>query len=124
MSNTNQLIIIVDDDPEMNLAVRRLLNAAGFHTRSFPSAEALLASNELFTAAFLILDVNLPGLSGFQLYRRLQERGVRLPVVFTTAYDNSESQNEAAAAGALAYLPKPFIARPLLAAIAQALQPA
>src|SRR6185503_4965901 len=98
MPDLTQNIIIVDDDPEMNLAIRRLLSAAGFQAEAFPSAEALLESKAAATAACLVLDVHLPGLSGFELRKRLQEGGNQQPVIFITAYDDPASETEAQAA--------------------------
>jgi len=122
MSDLRQNIVVVDDDPGMNLALQRLLNAAGFRTVPFSSAEALLESEAAVDAACLVLDVHLPGLSGFELQRRLQENGPRPPVIFITAYDDPASQAEAQDAGAIAYLTKPFPGRSLLAAITEALE--
>ena len=121
MSALRQNIIVVDDDAGMNLALRRLLNAAGFHAISFSSAEALLESKTVPQAACLILDVHLPGLSGFELQRRLQQDGPTRPVIFITAYDDPASKAEAQGAGAAAYLTKPFSGRRLLTAITEAL---
>jgi FixJ family two-component response regulator len=121
MSALRQNIIVVDDDAGMNLALRRLLNAAGFHAISFSSAEALLESKAVTQAACLILDVHLPGLSGFELQRRLRQDGPTRPVIFITAYEDPASKAEAQGAGAVAYLTKPFSGRLLLAAITEAL---
>nr|MCU0780807.1 response regulator [Akkermansiaceae bacterium] len=57
-------IIVVDDDPGMSQATARLLGAAGWQTRTFATAEALLESGAVTSAACLILDINLPGQSG------------------------------------------------------------
>src|SRR5262249_61942837 len=108
-------------DPEMNLAIRRLLNAAGFETETFPSGEALLQAGAAARAACLVFDINLPGVSGLELHRRLNRRGSRLPVIFITAYEDPASQAEAEDAGAIVYLTKPFSGQRLLGAINQAL---
>ena len=122
MPGPRQNIIVVDDDAGMNLALQRLLNAAGFRAMTFPSAEALLESEAAASAACLVLDVHLPGLSGFELQRRLQENGSARPVIFITAYDDPASLAQAQGAGAIAYLTKPFPGRKLLAAVSQALE--
>lgn len=114
-------IVVVDDDTEMNQAVARLLKAAGFRTVTFPSGAAFLESGTADSAACLILDVHLPGFSGFELQRRLHERGNRSPVIFMTAYDDPASELLAQAAGAIAYLTKPFPRKAFLGAITQAL---
>jgi FixJ family two-component response regulator len=119
--NAKNTVIVVDDDPEMNLAIRRLLNAAGFEAETFPSAEALLDAGTAARASCLVLDINLPGLSGFELRRQLETAGATLPVIFITAYEDPGSQAEAEHVGAVAYLTKPFSGQRLLGAINQAL---
>jgi FixJ family two-component response regulator len=105
----------------MNQAIERLLNAAGFRARTFASAEALLASDAAATAKCLVLDIHLPGLSGFELRRHLADAGWTLPVIFITAYDDPDSQAQAQSAGAIAYFTKPFPGQSLVAAITRAL---
>ena len=102
----------------MRRAVERVLQAAGYLTSAFASGEALLAAPTPPHAACLVLDINLPGLSGLELYGRIAESGRRMPVVFITAHDSATSREAAARAGALAYLVKPFNGRELLAAVA------
>jgi FixJ family two-component response regulator len=116
-------IVVVDDDPGMNQAVERMLKAAGFKTVTFPSAETLLEAGEEVNADCLILDIHLPGLSGFELCRHLGTIGAKAPVIFMTAYDDSASRTEAQRAGAVAYLTKPFPGESLLTAITKALEP-
>jgi FixJ family two-component response regulator len=113
-------VVVVDDDREMTRAIARLLRASGLDAVTFPSAEALLAETPP-RADCLILDVNMPGLSGFELRTRLQDLGVRAPVIFITAYDDPQSRARAAASGAAAYLAKPFRGEKLLAVLAGAL---
>jgi FixJ family two-component response regulator len=114
-------IVVVDDDAGMNQAIERLLNAAGFRALTFPSGEALLKSGAAAAAACLVLDVHLPGLSGFELCRRLTQDGMVLPVIFITAYDDPDSHAQAKSAGAIAYFTKPFPGQSLVAAITRAL---
>jgi len=121
MPDLRQNIVVVDDDNDMNHAIERLLNAAGFHATTYPSAEALLQNGAASGADCLVLDVHLPGLSGFELRRRLQLEGTTAPVVFITAYEDSSSRAEAETAGAIAYLTKPFPGQELLSAIRTAL---
>lgn len=120
MSALKQNIVVVDDDPEMNQAIRRLLSAAGFCAVAFDSAEALLEASPVPAAACLVLDIHLPGFSGFELHRKLRQSGSETPVIFITAYDDTESRAQARDAGAIAYLTKPFPGKNLLAAIVKA----
>src|SRR5262252_4019033 len=115
-------VVVVDDDREMTRAIERLLKASGLRAVTFHSGEALLAGDASATADCLILDVNMPGLSGFELRSRLVALGVRVPVIFITAYDDQASRARAAASGAAGYLAKPFQSEALLAVLAGALQ--
>ena len=110
-------IAIVDDDPAMRQAVGRLCGAAALPNRCFSSAEDFLASDAVDSATFLILDVQLPGLSGFELHEHLLKRGIHLPVVFITGQDQPHGREKARKAGAAAYLTKPFPAAELIAAV-------
>ena len=108
-------VAIVDDDPAMRRAVARLCGAADLPCRSFASAEEFLDSDAPQHAALLILDVNLPGLSGFELHDRLRSGGIALPVVFITGQDQALNRERARRTGAT-YLTKPFPADTLIRA--------
>jgi FixJ family two-component response regulator len=123
MSDARRTIVVVDDDAQMGQAVERLLSAAGFRATTFRSAEALLADEAAMRADCFVLDIHLPGISGFELQQRIVRRGTAAPVIFITAYDDPASRAHAQAAGAVALFAKPFGGRPLLAAIAGALVP-
>lgn len=123
MSDLKQNIVVVEDDPEMRKAVKRLLNAAGFCTTAFDSAETFLETGSTITAACMVLDIHLEGLSGFELRRRLKQMGVEAPVIFITAYDDPALRAQAIDAGAVAYFTKPFAAKSLVAAITNAIHP-
>ena len=110
-------IVVVDDDDGARQAFERVLNAAGFRTLAFPSAETLLQSNAAAGAACLVFDIHLPGLSGFELRRELARRGAQPPVIFVTGHDEPAARDQAEALGASAYLPKPFAGRALVAAV-------
>ena len=112
---------MVDDDAEMGQAIERLLSAAGYRTTTFQSAEALLEQEAAVRADCFILDIHLPGISGFELQQRLALRGDVAPVIFITAYDDLAAREQAQATGAVALFAKPFRGQPLLAAIAGAL---
>jgi FixJ family two-component response regulator len=113
-------IIIVEDDCSVNLAVSRLLEAAGFGVRSFTSGGALLADAEAHNADCLVLDVHLPDMNGFDLQRRLLAAGSKAPVVIITAHDDAMHRRAARDIGAFAYLTKPFSSRSLVNAVSGA----
>ena len=108
---------VIDDDPSMLRSVERLLNANGFVTEGYSSAEAFL--NEAQTGRFrcIVLDIHLGGMSGIELWHRLKQGGTSPPVIFITAADDETLERAAIKAGCVAYLHKPFRAESLIAAI-------
>src|SRR6266481_9881554 len=115
------VVIVVDDNAGFLKSVARVLSVHGFATFTFSSAEALLDSDAARTAACLLLDIHLDGISGIELRRRLAASGSKCPVIFMTANDDEATRNEAVDAGCIAYLRKPFAAHVLLDAIGKAL---
>ena len=115
-------VLVVEDDDAMRKAIERLLCAAGFHAVLFPSAEALLESDAANSAGCLVLDIHLPGLSGFELRRRLAALGQNAPVIFITAQDEAATCAEAERLDCIAYFRKPFQGSALLETIRQALK--
>lgn len=120
MSGRGDVITVVEDDPGMAKAIERLLCARGFSVEVFHSAEAFLASNLDREASCLILDIQLGGMSGIDLCRRLAASGSRAPCIFVTALEDCELKKAAFEAGAIAYLRKPFLSELLLEAINKA----
>ena len=116
-----QAVVIVEDDSGMSHALERILRIAGFRPVAYCSAEALIEADGAANAACLILDVHLPGLSGFELRRCLAEKGSKAPVIFISAYDELDSRERAMKAGAVAYLTKPFPGQTLLEKVAIAM---
>ena len=114
-------VVLVEDDSGLRQALERLLRTAGYEVRSFGSAEELLQSQAQSQAACLILDVRLPGLSGFQLGQRLLEEGLHPPVIYLTAYDDALTRRQADRNGAVAFLPKPFDGNRLIEIVGLAL---
>jgi FixJ family two-component response regulator len=102
------LVSIVDDDPGICLALKALMRAAGLAAEAFLSAEDFLKSGKLEQTACLVLDMQLPKMSGLDLQKHLATIGVRVPIVFITAHDNEESQEAAIQLGAAAFLSKPL----------------
>jgi len=121
MTESRNNIVVVDYDTEMTKALKTLLAAAGLHALSFESAEALLQADAARRAACLVLEICLPGLSGFELQKRLIQNGVRRPTIFITAYADPDSQARAERAGAIAFFTKPFSGPDLIAAVTKAL---
>src|ERR1700738_639780 len=99
------LVAIVDDDSGMRAAIENLLNSTGLRTPGFASAEEFLRSAQGGKAGCLILDLRLPGMSGLELERELQAKGVAIPVIFVTA---EADVTQLSGTGAVAGLRKPF----------------
>lgn len=120
-ASSHGLILVVEDDDSMREAIERLLQAAGFETRAYASAEALLAAGATAGASCVVTDVKLPAMSGLELLSELSTRGNWPPVIVMTAHDSPQLRDDAQRRGAAGYLTKPFQGRALLAAIEGAL---
>ena len=116
MSDEHQSVVVVEDDAGMKKAIERLLRAAGFQSVSFASAEELLQTEAAASAACLVLDIHLPGLSGLELGRLLIGSNRAKPIIFITGQDEPSLRDEAQRLGC-AYFRKPFEGSALLAAI-------
>jgi FixJ family two-component response regulator len=115
-------IFIVDDDPSMRRALKRLLKSAGFGVQLFESGEEFLHSPERHSTGCLILDIQMPGSSGFEVFDRLTDEGSPLSVIFLTAYPESAEAQKALESGAIAFLQKPFEDEELFKALEVALE--
>ena len=113
-------VAVVDDDPSMLKGLERLLNAHGFGTEVYTSAEAFLDRPDQSKVDCLVLDVNLGGMSGIELMRVLRASGSVLPIVFLTGLDDEARRATALSAGCVAYLNKPFATNLLIEAIRKA----
>jgi FixJ family two-component response regulator len=123
--NLNKIkVAIVDDDESFASALERLFRASGFEARTYASAEAYLAPTTLPSPDCLVLDIQLSGMSGLDLQRRLHELGARAPIIFVTAHDAPGVREEALQGGCSAYLAKPVPRKSLLEAINKAINPA
>jgi FixJ family two-component response regulator len=120
---TPPLVYIVDDDAFVLTSLRRLIESMGYRVRTFTSAEAFVRRHHHHRrgTACLLLDVQLPGMDGFDLQRNLAVSGCELPIVFMTAHDTPVVQARAMAAGAVAFLAKPLDDEALSDAIRAAL---
>jgi FixJ family two-component response regulator len=111
------IVAVVEDDPSMLKSIERLLGAYGFATESFDSAEAFLANSGTTQAACIVIDIHLTGISGIELRRRLTASRLNFYVIFITAADDIQIYEEAAEAGCITCLHKPFSANLLINAI-------
>ncbi|MBB3391940.1 FixJ family two-component response regulator [Rhizobium sp. BK275] len=117
MGKLRRTVAVVDDDASLRRSVRRLLNAYGFPAIEYASAEAFLRRDPEASIDCLVLDIDLGGMSGIELQRRLKEAGLKLPVIFITALEDDRLKTEAEQAGSIAYLRKPFAGSVLIEAV-------
>jgi len=115
------LIAIVDDDKSIRTATQDLLKAAGFSAATFENAESFLAWPARATAACLVSDMRMPGISGLELHRQLAAAGHGIPTVIITAHPEEITQQRAREAGITCFLTKPFTPDELLGCVRHAL---
>lgn len=114
-------VAVIEDDSSMRKSIERLLNVYGYPVEAFASAESFLERQQKAGYACAVLDIHLPGMSGFELTRELTAVGRALPIIFFTAIDDDILREEAARTGCVAYLRKPYAPELLLQAIRTAL---
>jgi FixJ family two-component response regulator len=125
LSNSKPLIVIVDDDESVCRALRRLVRSIAMDAETFSSGQDLLDLLEAmpsFCPDCLILDVQMPRMSGLAVQDNLARVGKTVPVIFITAHDDVGIREKALAAGAVAFLRKPFIDELLIRTIQEALR--
>jgi FixJ family two-component response regulator len=122
MRQPDAVIAIVDDDPSAREGLESLIRSAGWRVETFASAQEFLARPPTEVLNCLILDLQLPGLSGLDLQKRMAEVGLEIPIVFLTGHGNIPASVQAMKAGAVEFLTKPFDDEELLQAIHEAIE--
>ena len=122
MRESDAVIAIVDDDPSVREGLRSLLRSAGWKVQTFASGQEFLARPGAEVPCCLILDLQLPGLSGLDLQKRMAEVELEIPIVFLTGHGDIPASVQAMKAGAVEFLTKPFDEEELLQAIRAALE--
>jgi FixJ family two-component response regulator len=120
--DADAIVFVVDDDPSIREAIKSLLRLEGLRVETFGTAQEFLRSQRPDLPGCVVLDVELPGLSGLDLQRELAAHGVKLPIIFITGYGDIPMSVRAMKAGATEFLTKPFRDQDLLDAIQQALE--
>jgi FixJ family two-component response regulator len=123
VDGAEMLIAVVDDDEDVRSAVHAVLKSDGFTSLAFASAQEFLRCGKRREAACLIVDLQMPGMSGLELQATLADDGERIPIIFITAYGNERMRTRAMDAGALDFLEKPFDDVVLLARVRAAVGP-
>jgi FixJ family two-component response regulator len=101
------LVSIVEDDQFFRESLKRLMRSQGYSVEAFASAADFLASPRFVETACLIADVNMPAMTGIELYNQLIEAGHMIPTVLVTAYPNDADRDRALKDGVVCYLRKP-----------------
>lgn len=115
--STRRRVAVVDDDQSVRKALRRLLRAADFEAEAYGSGTDFLDALAAAVPHCLVLDLQMPEMTGLEVQQRLAERGIRLPIVIITGHSEPYMEAKCLAAGAGAYLRKPLDEKVLLAAI-------
>ena len=116
------VIAIVDDDASVQRGLQRLIRSAGWKVETFASAQEFLAKSRTELPNCVLLDLQLPGLSGLDLQKRMAEVGLEIPIVFLTGHGNIPVSVQAMKAGAVQFLTKPVDEQELLEAIEEAVE--
>lgn len=121
-AESDAIIAIVDDDPSVRRGLERLIRSLGWRAESFASAQEFLDRPRTEAPGCLVLDLQLPGLSGLDLQKRMAEAGLQTPIVFLTGHGDIPASVKAMKAGAVEFLTKPVDERDLLNAIQEAIE--
>lgn len=120
-SEDGPTVFVIDDDAFVRASLEGLLKSAGLRSETFETAEEFLRTKRPDGPSCLVLDVNLPGISGLDFQRELTGRGVQIPIIFITAHGDIPMSVKAMKSGAVEFLTKPFVDQDLLDAVHQAL---
>ena len=115
------IVAIVDDDKAVGNAIEVLMRSIGLVAQAFSSGEEFLRSPELSRTGCLVVDFDMPNMTGLDLHINLSRLGKEIPTVLITAYPSDDIRSRALQAGIICYLPKPFDESDLLNCIQAAL---
>ncbi len=110
-------MFVVDDDESVRTSLARLMRSEGFEVRLYEDAVRFLDEVTSMSSACVLLDIALPRISGLEVQRRLNERGIELPVIAVSARDDDATRHEARQMGAKFFFRKPVDDRTLIDAI-------
>jgi len=120
MLEPHPIVFLLDDEEAVVAALGRMLQASGFSVRAWTSAAEFLDAHDTETPGCLVADVRMPGMSGLELQRTLQARGIDRPIVFVTGRADVQTTVQAMKAGAVTFLSKPVQRADLVAAVQEA----
>ena len=111
------VVYVIDDDESVRKALKRLFRSASLDVETFPSAEEFLSNSRQGQNACIVMDLRMPGLTGFDLQKRLLSQGVRMPVIVISASDDVQTREHARELGAVNFFRKPVDDQALLDAV-------
>ena len=111
------MVYVIDDDESVRKALKRLLRSADLDVEMFSSAEEFLSNPRQDQDACILIDIQMPGLTGFDLQKRLLSQQVRIPVIVISASDDSKTREHARDLRAVGFFRKPVDDQALLDAI-------
>jgi FixJ family two-component response regulator len=117
MTETASIVFVVDDDPSVRRAIKRLVESVGLRVELFGSADEFMNSSHPDVVSCLVTDIRLPGMSGLDFHRELIQVNNEIPTIFITAHGDIPMTVRAMKAGAVEFLTKPFRDQDLLDAI-------
>jgi FixJ family two-component response regulator len=120
MLGTGLRIAVIDDEADVLMSMQRLLRSQGFAVATYSSGEAFFAALDAEPADCLLLDLHMPGMTGFEVQARLAEARSPVPIVILTGHDSAAAQERAMAGGAFGFLRKPADGEAILAMIQRA----
>jgi len=118
---TQGVVYVVEDDPLVRYAVEGLMQSAGLKVEAFPSGKEFLEKPHTAGRSCLVLDLNLPGLSGLDVQEELARSNVQVPIIFLTGHGDIRTSVRAMKSGAVEFFTKPFDDEALLSAVRQAM---
>jgi FixJ family two-component response regulator len=122
MTALKPTVFLIDDDASVRKSLSRLLRSAGYTTETFASAEEFLGRGHFNGIGCLLLDVQMPGLSGIDLQKELNKADYHMPIIFITGHGDIPMSVEAMKKGAVDFLTKPFDDEELLQALRAAIE--
>ncbi len=122
MNQLTPVVFVVDDDPSVGRAIKRLVESVGLQVVHFGSAQEFMRSERPDAPSCLVLDVRLPGISGLDFQHELAVTNTQIPIIFVTAHGDIQMTVRAMKAGAIEFLTKPFRDQDLLDAVQVALE--
>ena len=122
MLNKFKHIFLIDDDASIRKAISRILNEHDYLVEEFTSGESFLENFSERSPAVILLDMEMPGINGIEIQRRLILRGIKTPIIFVSGHSHQQQIVDSMKYGAMDFIFKPFQLEDLLPVISKAMQ--